>query len=164
MLIDGLESCELLVDYCDVFISCLDSHTAPIHCSGPIVNSDGMLHFFKSVPMKKQTHLYLHLSWGWVNFSANFHFWVNYSFTNPHVFIKQKRNSKEQNRTVWMCSSQKLNADGVFENFRLSLVTFNYMSVCFCKALHLGDPHPWESTYALGLIDIGISMRNVKLD
>jgi len=150
--------------YCDVFISCLVSHLAPIHCSEPIVNSDGMHIFFQYVPMKKQTHLYLHLSWGWVHFSANLHFWVNYSFINPHVFIRQKRNSKEQNRTVWMCSSWKHNADGVFENFRLSLATFNYMSVCFCKALDLGDPHPWESTYALGLIDIGISMRNVKLD
>ncbi len=82
-----------------------------------------------------------------------------------HTFSSDKSEIlKEQNRTVWMCSSRKRNADGVFENFRLSLATFNYMSVCFCKALDLGDPHPWESTYALGLIDIGISMRNVKLD
>ncbi len=34
---DGLEWCGLLVDYCDVFISCLDSHA-----------SDVMLHFSKS--------------------------------------------------------------------------------------------------------------------
>ncbi len=31
MLIDGLESCGLLVDYCDVFISCLDSHSDGTH-------------------------------------------------------------------------------------------------------------------------------------
>ncbi len=30
-LIDGLESCGLLVDYCDVFISSLDSHSDGIH-------------------------------------------------------------------------------------------------------------------------------------
>ncbi len=32
MLIDGLECCGLLVDYCDVFISCLDSHSDGIYC------------------------------------------------------------------------------------------------------------------------------------
>ncbi len=31
MLIDGLEWCGLLVDYCDVFISCLDSHSDGTH-------------------------------------------------------------------------------------------------------------------------------------
>ncbi len=29
--IDGLETCGLLVDYCDVFISCLDSHSDGTH-------------------------------------------------------------------------------------------------------------------------------------
>ncbi len=54
-----LESFELLVDYCDVFISCLDILMAPIHCRR---SSDLMLHFSKSVnPMKKQIHL--HLEW-----------------------------------------------------------------------------------------------------
>ncbi len=51
ILTDGLEWCGLLVDYCDVFISCLDSHSdgthslQRIHCWA----SDGMLHFSKSV-------------------------------------------------------------------------------------------------------------------
>ncbi len=31
MLIDGLEWCGLLVDYCDVFFSCLDSHSDGTH-------------------------------------------------------------------------------------------------------------------------------------
>ncbi len=31
MLIDGLEWCGLLVYYCDVFISCLDSHSDGTH-------------------------------------------------------------------------------------------------------------------------------------
>ncbi len=61
MLTDELEWCELLVDYCDVFISCLDSHSdgthslQSIHCWA----SDEMWHFSKSVPMKK------HLPFGW---------------------------------------------------------------------------------------------------
>ncbi len=63
MFIDGLEWCGLLVDYCDVFISCLDSHSdgthslQRIHCWA----SDAMPNFSKSVPMKKQTHLHLGL-------------------------------------------------------------------------------------------------------
>ncbi len=57
------ESCGLLVDYCNVFIICLDSHSdgthslQRIHCWA----SDVMLHFTQSVLMKKQTHL--HLVW-----------------------------------------------------------------------------------------------------
>ncbi len=49
MLTDGLEWCGLLVDYCDVFISCLDSHSdgthslQSIHCWA----SDAMTHFSK---------------------------------------------------------------------------------------------------------------------
>ncbi len=31
ILIDKLEWCRLLVDYCDVFISCLDSHSDGTH-------------------------------------------------------------------------------------------------------------------------------------
>ncbi len=31
MLVDGLEWCGLLVDYCEVFISCLDSHSDGTH-------------------------------------------------------------------------------------------------------------------------------------
>ncbi len=37
MLIDGLESCGLLIDYCDVFISCFDSDfDGTHHCRGSI--------------------------------------------------------------------------------------------------------------------------------
>ncbi len=75
MLIDWLESCWLLVNY---FISCLDSHSdgthllQMIHCWA----SDVMLHFYESVPMKKQTHLHLGLRGN--TFSANVNFWLNY--------------------------------------------------------------------------------------
>ncbi len=63
-LIDGPKSCGLLVDYCDVFISCLDSHSDGTHSLQRIHwgASDVMLHFSKSVLMKKQTpqnHLHL---------------------------------------------------------------------------------------------------------
>ncbi len=51
----------LLVDYCDVFISCLDSHSDGTHSLQMIHwrASDVMLHLSKSVPMKKQTYLHL---------------------------------------------------------------------------------------------------------
>ncbi len=57
-IIYGLEVCELLEDYCDVFISCLGSHSFYV-----MLNSSNyvMLNFSKSIPMKKQTHL--HLEW-----------------------------------------------------------------------------------------------------
>ncbi len=58
MVVDGLESCGLLEDYCDVLSAVWTLIvTAPIRCRGSIV----MLNFTKSVLMKKQTHL--HLGW-----------------------------------------------------------------------------------------------------
>ncbi len=70
MLIDALDSCGLLVDHCEVFISCLDSHSDGTHSSQRIqwgVN-DVMLNFSKSVLMKKQTHLNL----GWPERENNY--------------------------------------------------------------------------------------------
>ncbi len=63
MLTDGLEWCGSLVDYCDVFISCLDSHSDGTHSLQRIYcwASDAMLHFSKSVSMQKQINL--HLGW-----------------------------------------------------------------------------------------------------
>ncbi len=63
ILIDRLELCGLLADYCDVFISCLDSHSDGTHSlhRSHWWASDVMLYFSKSVLMKKQTHL--HLGW-----------------------------------------------------------------------------------------------------
>ncbi len=51
------------MSYCDVFISYLDSHSDGTHSLQSIHSwaSDVMLHFSKSVSMKKQTHL--HLTW-----------------------------------------------------------------------------------------------------
>ncbi len=55
MLINGLELHGLLVDYCDVFISCLGSHSDGTHSLQRIYwwASDVMIHFSKSVLMKK---------------------------------------------------------------------------------------------------------------
>ncbi len=49
ILIDGMESCGLLVDYWGVFISCLDSHSDLLYWRASVV----MLNFYKSVPIKK---------------------------------------------------------------------------------------------------------------
>ncbi len=56
MLIDGLELSGSLLVYCDVFISCLDSHSDGTHSLQRIHwwASDGMLHFSKSFTMKKK--------------------------------------------------------------------------------------------------------------
>ncbi len=75
MLIDGLELCGLLVDYCVVFISSLDSHSDGTHSMQSINwwESDVMPHFSKSFVIKKQTHLHLD-GLRMSQFSANFHF------------------------------------------------------------------------------------------
>ncbi len=63
---------------CDVFISCLDSHSDGNHSLQRIHwwASDGMLHFSKSDEKNKVIYILDVLS----TFSANFHFWLNYSF------------------------------------------------------------------------------------
>ncbi len=57
-LLNGLDLCELLVGYCGVFITCLDSHSDGTHSLQRIHcwSSDVMQNFSKSVLMKKQTH------------------------------------------------------------------------------------------------------------
>ncbi len=82
MLTDGLEWCGLLVDYCDVFISSLDSHSDGTHSLQRIHwwTSDVKLNFSKSFLMKKQTSLGCHEG---ECISAKFHFWVNCSFCSP---------------------------------------------------------------------------------
>ncbi len=60
MLIGELESRGLLVDYCDAFIRCLDSHSEGTHSLQKIhwwVSE--VIELSKSVPMKKQTDLHL---------------------------------------------------------------------------------------------------------
>ncbi len=80
MLTDGLEWCGLLVDYCDVFISCLDSHSDGTHSLQRIHwwASDGMLHSSKSDEETNSSTSWM--AWRLSTFSENTHFWVNYSF------------------------------------------------------------------------------------
>ncbi len=61
MLTDGLEWCGLLVDYCDVFISCLDSHSDGTH-SGSIVKQVMNAEFLQICSHDETAY-------GWVNFS-----------------------------------------------------------------------------------------------
>ncbi len=87
-LIDGLEWCRLLVDYCDVFISCFNSHSdgthslQRIHWWARVV----ILKFSKSVSMRKQIHIYLVscMTWGWVNLQQIFIF----AWTIPLACLK----------------------------------------------------------------------------
>ncbi len=71
MLTDGLEWCGLLVDYCDVFITCLNSYSDGTHSLQRIHwwASDSIQNFPKSVYTKKQTHLHLRWSKGKYVFS-----------------------------------------------------------------------------------------------
>ncbi len=57
---NGLK-CGFFVNYCDIFISFLDSHSNGTHSLQRIIwwASDVMLNFSKSILMKKQTHIYL---------------------------------------------------------------------------------------------------------
>ncbi len=59
MLTDGLDLCGLLVDYCDVFISCLDSHSDGTHSLQSIHCEQVMECYISPNLMKKQTHLHL---------------------------------------------------------------------------------------------------------
>ncbi len=60
-----------------IIVSCLDSHSDGTHS---LYRGEWYitLNFSKSVPMEKKI-CKIWMTWGWV-FSANFHFWVNYSF------------------------------------------------------------------------------------
>jgi len=67
------------VEYCDFFIICLDFHSDGTHSLQRIhyCASDVMINFAKYVQMKKLILDGLRVS----IFSANFHFWMKYSFT-----------------------------------------------------------------------------------
>ncbi len=79
MLIDILESCGLLLDYCDVFICCLESHSDGTHSLQRIQlwASDIMLSFSKSFQMKKQTHLGVRFQQTFIYWNTFFKQWVH---------------------------------------------------------------------------------------
>ncbi len=96
----GLEWCGLLVDYCDVFIRCLDIHSDGTHSLQSIHwwTSDVMLNFSKSALMKKQTHLLDGLMVS--TFSANVNFWVNYSFKSQGE--KKEKSFRPKRSKYWL--------------------------------------------------------------
>ncbi len=64
-LTDGLELCGSLADYCDVFISCLDSHSDGTHWMQRIYwgASEIILNVSKSVQIKEQITSWM--AWMW---------------------------------------------------------------------------------------------------
>ncbi len=86
-----------VVDYCGVFISCLDSHSDGTHSLQRIHwwATDVMLNFSKSILMKKQAHIQLGLRVS--TYLANFHFhrlffeyfYLSVSFFIPHCGSKK---------------------------------------------------------------------------
>ncbi len=72
------------VDYSDDFISCLDSHSDGTHSLQRIHwASYVMLHFFKSVSMKKQTRLHL----GWPESEEIFRSNIFWGWTIPLILV-----------------------------------------------------------------------------
>jgi len=101
-LIDGLECCGLQHNYCDVFISCLDSFWRhPFTAEDPLVG-DVMLNFSKSVLMKKQPHL--HLGWPECEYMLIFG-WT--------ILLRQSLSFKKNHVHVVLCLARSLctNAD-----------------------------------------------------
>ncbi len=103
MLIVQLESCGLLVDYCDVFISYLETDlsfwetlilTAPIHCRGSF-GEQVMLNLQMSSDEKNKL-IYILGGLRMSKFSANFHFWVNYSLNSANLWFKARWNKTDK--------------------------------------------------------------------
>ncbi len=111
-LTDGLKWCGLLVDYCDVFISCLDTYSDGTHSLQTIHYwaSDVTLHFSMSFSMKRLIYL---LSEIFV--IRKFYLEVNYSFKA----IRQKK----------QCS----NCIIVFAIFITDQDLYLYLFIIFCK-------------------------------
>ncbi len=80
-LTDGVEWCGLLVDYCDVFISCLDSHSNGTHS----LQCDAMLHFSKSDEETNSSTS--RVAWGWAHSQQIFIFgWTIPIIVNTQYF------------------------------------------------------------------------------
>ncbi len=76
----------LLVDYCDVFISCLDSHADGTHSLQRIHwwASDVMLHFSKSDEETNSSTSWM--AWEWIHFQQIFISGWTWGCTALHVF------------------------------------------------------------------------------
>ncbi len=101
-LTDGLESSGLLVDYFDVFISCLDSHSDGTHSLQRIHCWDSDATFLQIWWRNKLISI---LGDPKVStLSANFHFWVNYSFKMQKDLSVQINNIIHFMINFWTCS------------------------------------------------------------
>ncbi len=69
------------VDYCDVFICCLDSHSDGTHSlqRDPLMSSDVILHF-PNLFWWRNKLIYILDGLSFSKVLANFHFGINYSF------------------------------------------------------------------------------------
>ncbi len=87
-LTEGLERCELIEDYCDVFISCLDSFWRhPFTAEHPLVSkwcNAKLLH----ICSHEETCIYIFNGLR-MSKCLYFKFWVNYSFTNDFTMLVQ---------------------------------------------------------------------------
>ncbi len=107
MLITGLAWCRLLVEYCDVFISCLDSHSDGTHSLQRTHwwASDVMLHF--SILMNKQTSLSLHLGLPEGEYIFNkIHFWEK-DFKMYKTWAVCRRDSCSQHKLCYCLNTRK---------------------------------------------------------
>ncbi len=87
MLTDGLEWCGLLVDYCDVFISCLYSHSFwryPFTAEDPLVSKWYNAKFLQICFDEETNSSTLWMAWGWVNVELNFIFGWTIPLTKVH--------------------------------------------------------------------------------
>ncbi len=105
MLTDGLEWCGILVDYCDVFISCLDSHSDGTHSLQSIHcwDTDAMLHFSKSDEETNSSTSWM--IWGWVNINQIFIFgWTISLNWRERMYISLLCRTESNWDLCWLCA------------------------------------------------------------
>ncbi len=83
------------MDYCVVFISCLDSHSDGTHS---LVSKWYKASFLKIFCDKETNSSISWMAWGWVNVQLIFIFWVNYSFKEVNYYWGSQL---EQNAPDW---------------------------------------------------------------
>ncbi len=104
-LIDELEWCGLLVDYCDVFISCLDSHSDGTHSLQRIHwwASDCNDAFLQICSMKKKTHIQI----GWTEIEYIF---SKFSFLGELFLLVYTVNDKNHASSIFFVLNCYLNS------------------------------------------------------
>ncbi len=108
MLIAGLEWSGLFVDYCGVFISCLDSHSDGTHSTAedPLMSkwwNATFLQIWSNEETNSSTSLIL-----------NFNFWMNYAFILNYIqnsLWKIYNPKSEKVGTVWKTQIKKESSD-----------------------------------------------------